>query len=210
MAIRGRARGLLTLGAATAAVIGLSAAPALAGTTATTFTVKPGGSITAKAGTTTLTDPKTGTTLTCKSSSGKGSVKKGSGLPGKGLGKITNLAFKSCTGPLGISFTVKTTHFPWSLNAVSFKNGVTTGTITGIHAKLSGPSCSAVVDGTKATANNGMVKATYTNSTGKLTVLPSGGNLHIYNVKGCAGLINSGDPSNFSGSYALSPKQTIT
>jgi hypothetical protein len=62
-----------------------------------------------------------------------------------------------------------------------------------------------------ATASStGTVKVTYTNSTGKLTTLTSGGNLHVFNVKGCAGLINSGDATTFSGSYAVSPKQTIT
>jgi len=34
--------------------------------------------------------------------------------------------------------------------------------------------------------------------------------LHVYNVNGCAGLINSGDATTFSGSYTISPKQTIT
>jgi len=104
---------------------------------------------------------------------------------------------------------VKTTHFPWHLNAVSFSSGVTTGTITGIHATLTGPSCSAVVDGTGATANNGKVTVKYSNSTGKLTTTGAG-NLHIYNVSGCAGLIGNGDGSSFKGSYAISPKQTIT
>lgn len=104
---------------------------------------------------------------------------------------------------------MKATHFPWHLNAVSFKNGVTTGTISGIHATLTGPSCSAVVDGTGVSANNGKVTATYTNSTGKLATTGAG-NLHIYNVNGCAGLINSGDGSSFKGSYTITPKQTIT
>ena len=104
---------------------------------------------------------------------------------------------------------MKTAHFPWHLNAKTFSGGVTTGSITGIHATLSGPSCSAVVDGTSATANNGMVTAKYSNSTGKLTTTGAG-NLHVYNVSGCAGLINSGDGSSFNGSYAISPKQTIT
>ena len=119
------------------------------------------------------------------------------------------MSFSNCTGPLGLQFTVKTSHLPWKLNAKTFKNGVTTGSITGIHATLTGPSCSATVDGTGATANNGMVTATYTNSTGKLATTGAG-NLHVYNVNGCAGLINSGDGSSFKGSYAVSPKQTIT
>ena len=207
MAILKRTGSMLAMGAAVAAVIGLSTAPAFA---ATTYTVKPGGNITAKAGKTTLKDKNTGSTLSCASSAGKGHVKSGSGLSGKGIGKITALTFAKCTGPLGLHFTVKTTHFPWRLNAKAYKNGVTTGTVTGIHALLSGPSCTATVDGTGAAKNNGMVKVKYSNKTGKLTTLAAGGNLHVYKVHGCAGLIKSGDATTFSGSYALTPKQKIT
>ena len=211
MTISKRAGSLLITGAALAGVLALSAGSALASTDAATWTATPGGTITAKAGTTTLKDTKSGSVLTCTSSSGKGSVKKGSGLSGAGLGSITALSFSNCTGPLSLTFTVKTTHFPWKLNANSYNasKGVTTGTITGIHATLTGPSCSAVVDGTSATANNGEVTATYTNGTGKLATTGAG-NLHIYNVKGCAGLISSGDGSSFNGSYTVSPKQKIT
>lgn len=184
------------IGTVTAAVIGLGAGTALA-TSAASWHVSPGGNFTAKSGTTTLKDPTTGTTLACKSS-------------GAGLGSVSSLSFSSCTGPLGLTFTVKSSHLPWKLNGVSYSSGVTTGTITGIHATLSGPSCKATVDGTGASKNNGMVKATYTNSTGILKVLTSGGNLHIYNVSGCAGLIHSGNTSTFSGSYKVSPKQKIT
>jgi hypothetical protein len=44
----------------------------------------------------------------------------------------------------------------------------------------------------------------------QLTVLATGGNLHIYNVSGCFGLINSGDTATFGGSYQITPKQVIT
>lgn len=207
MTIRRRTGRVFLMGTVAAAVVGLGAGTALA---ATAWHVSPGGSITAKSGKTTLRDPSTGTTLACKSSSGKGSVKKGTHTSGTALGSITSLSFSSCTGPLGLTFKVKSSHFPWHLNAASFKSGVTTGTITGIHATLSGPSCSATVDGTGATKNNGRVKATYTNSTGILKVLTSGGNLHIYRVSGCAGLIHNGNAATFSGSYKVSPKQKIT
>jgi len=212
MTILKRAGSALVTGVALAGMLALSASAAGAATNArvaATWTVKPGGAITAKAGKTTLTDKNTGSQLSCTSSSGKGTVKKGSGLSGTGIGSITALTFSNCTGPLGLTFTVKTTHFPWHLNAKTFSSGVTHGTITGIHATLSGPSCSAVVDGTGASANNGMVNATYTNSTGKLATTGTG-NLHVYNVSGCAGLINSGDSASFKGSYTVTPKQTIT
>ena len=207
MTILKRASSVLVTSAALAGVLGLGVGSAAA--VAATWTVKPGGAITAKAGKTTLTDKNTGSTLSCASSSGKGTLKHGSGLSGAGIGTISALSFSSCTGPLGLTFTVHTTHFPWHLNAVSFSSGVTTGTITGIHATLSGPSCSAVVDGTGASANNGRVTAKYSNGTGRLTTTGAG-NLHIYNVNGCAGLIHSGDAASFKGSYLVSPHQTIT
>ena len=208
MAILKRTGSVLFVGAAIAGVIGLSAAPALAAT----WTVKPGGTVAATSGKTTLTDTNTGVSLSCASSKGAATLKSGSGLSGTGIGSITSLAFNSCTGPAGLKFTVTTSHFPWSLNAVSFNStsGVTTGTLTGIHATLTGPGCSAVVDGTSATADNGKVSATYTNSTGVLKTLTTGGNLHTYSVSGCFGLIHSGDSATFSGTYAVSPKQTIT
>jgi hypothetical protein len=41
-------------------------------------------------------------------------------------------------------------------------------------------------------------------------VTTGAGNLHIYKVNGCAGLIASGDGTSFKCSYTISPKQTIT
>jgi hypothetical protein len=208
MAILKRTYGILFAGAATAAVIGMSAAPALA---ATTWSVSPGGAVTGTSGTTTLKDTTTGNSLTCKSSATKATLKKGTGLSGTALGSITSVTFATCTGPLGLTFTVKSNDLPWKLNAVSYDSstGVTTGTITGIDATLTGPSCSAEVDGTAAGKHDGEVKGTYTNSTGKLAILAAGGNLHIYDVSGCAGLIASGNASEFTASYTISPKQTI-
>ena len=202
-----RIAAILATGGAAALTLGLTAAPAFAAT----WTVSPGGNITGTAGKTTLTDTTTGNSLSCTSSSTSATLKSGSGLSGTGIGSVTAISFSNCTGPLGITFTVTPGHLPWKLNATSYNStsGKTTGTITGIHATLTGTGCSATVDGTGATANNGKVKVTYTNSTGKLTVLKTGGNLHVYNVSGCAGLINSNDATTFVGTYAISPKQTI-
>jgi len=200
-------RRMLVTGGATALAVGASAGVALA--LAITFSISPGGAITAKAGQTTLTDTKTGSVLTCASSSSSGTLKKGHGISGASLGTISKLSFSTCTGPLNLTFTVANSGFPWTLHGTSFKSGVTTGTITGIKSKLSGPGCSANVAGATATTT-GKVKVTYTNSSGALKVLATGGNLHVFNVQGCAGLIHSGDPTQFVGTYTVSPKQTIT
>lgn len=199
----------LIAGAATALLIATTA-PALAATP--TWSVKPGGNALGKAGTTVLLDTKTGQKLTCKHLTSKVTLKKGHHLAGAGIGLIKSLSFTGCTGPFGLTFTVQSNHLPWKLNAVSYNKakGITSGTITGIHATLKGNPCSAQVDGTGLTKNNGMVKVTYNNHTHKLIVLSSGGNLHVYKATNCAGLINSGDPSKFSAVNAVTPLQTIT
>jgi hypothetical protein len=207
---------VLLTGGVAALAVGIGATTAMA-VTATTWTVTPGGAVTGSAGTTTLKDTKTGTVLKCTSSATVATLKKGSGLAGAGLGKITSVTFKGsgpngeCTGPGGLLFvattSASTTH-PWKLNATSFSGGVTKGSITGVTASLSGNGCTATVGGTTATST-GKVTGTYTNSTHVLKV--SGGNLHIWNVSaGCLGLINNSDGSSFVGSYTITPAQTIT
>jgi len=210
MAIRKRlTRRVLFTGAATAVAVGVSAGVALA--VAITFSIHPGGNITASAGTTKLTDTNTGSVLQCTSSKSTGTLKSGSGISGANIGSIKTLTFSNCTGPLGLTFTVTNSGFPWTLHGTAFNatSGVTTGNITGIKSHLSGPSCSADVAGATATTP-GKVKVTYTNSTHKLKVLAGGGTLHVFNVSGCAGLINSGDATTFTGTYTVTPAQTIT
>jgi hypothetical protein len=197
------ATALLTAAAA-ATAIGFSASPALA---AGSWTVGPetSGPVDFTADSTTslvLTDNNTGTQLTCTSSSGTGDAQYGSGQDSDGIANVDSLDFTSCSGPGGITFTVGTSGFPWSLNAESYDgaSGVTTGTITDVVASLSGPLCSADVAGS--------VPMTYSNDG---TLSPTGGNgLTITNVSGCLGLIKSGDTAGFTGSYAVDPPVTIT
>jgi len=210
MGIRQRlTKSILLTGATTALVVGVAVGTAAA--LNVTFSITPGGAITASAGKTTLKDVNTGSVLSCTSSSSSGTLKSGHGISGSSLGTITALSFSNCTGPLGLTFTVTNSGFPWTLSGASFNatTGVTTGHIAGIKSTLTGPSCTAQVGGATA-GSTGKVKVTYTNSTHKLKVLASGGNLHVFNVVGCAGLINSGDATQFSGTYTVSPAQTIT
>ena len=197
----------LIASAATAAVIGLAAAPAFA--TAATWTVKPGGATTGKAGTTTVTDVTANQSVTCTSSATTGSFKRGSGLAGAGIGTVTSLKVSGCS-VLGMSISVTLTG-TMPVNALSFNSTTKTVamSITKIHGSLSTSGCSATIDGTGAAAHNGRVKATYADTTGKLHVLKIGGNLHLYNVN-CFGVINSGDSVNFTTTYTLTPKQVIT
>jgi hypothetical protein len=194
--------------AATASVIGLAAAPAFA--RATTWTVTPGGSVTAKAGKTTINDTTAGQSLTCTSSTAKGTLKSGSGLPGAGIGTFASLSFSGCTiAGFSLSATLTGT---MPLNAVKFHPASNTAsmTITGIHGTInvSSLSCGATVDGTSATAHNGTVTAKFNNVTHKLKVLTAGSNLHLY--KNTCPVINNGDSVNFTANYKTIPAQTIT
>jgi len=175
---------------------------------ASTWTVSPGGSFTAS-GSGQVKDTKTGTVAKCTSIKiTKATLKKGSGLSGSKIGTINDPTFSGCTIAT-ISVTVATEDLPWHLNAVSCSSkGVVTGTLTGVELAASAPGCSATLEGT--TATNGKIKVTYTNSTGALKLLPTGGNLTAENVSGCFGLVNNGDPQDASGSLTVSPKQTIT
>jgi hypothetical protein len=203
MAIAGGMGRVLVVSAVTAAVIGLTAGPALAAT----WTVSPGGAVTAVSGTTTLIDTQTLMGVSCGPSTAQGSLTAGTGLSGVGIGKITSLTFTHCDN--GATLTAGA--FPWHLNALSYNSlaMVTTGTITGIHITLTG-GCNAVFDGTGPGAHNGLVNVKYSNSTGKLHVLKPGG-LHAYNVtpNGCDGFF-SGNFVTLGATFTVTPKQTIT
>jgi hypothetical protein len=205
--MRNRIGAALFAAGAAALAIGFGTSSSFAAT-ATTWSVSPGGPISGAAGTTVLKDTTTGTTLTCTSSALTGSLKKGHGLAGKGLGTVTSVAFNNCT-VAGQTLSLSSGTVAWKLNAVSYASGVTHGTISGIHLTISSSVCSATIDGTGATAHNGRVSITYSNSTHKLKILPKG-NLHVYNVSGCLSLINNNDAGTITSTYAVSPAQTIT
>jgi hypothetical protein len=200
---RTTASGLAVVAVATAAAFAVGS-PAFADPT---WTVTPGGATTATSQNTTVKDTATGTTLTCASSTVSASTQGGSGLSGTAIATVSSVTVSGCKGPLGISFGGTVSSLTAALNAISYANGVTTGTLSGISGNASGFLCSASVAGPSATTP-GTVEGTYTNSTHTLTV--TGGDLHIWNVWGCFGLIQSGDPLSISASYVLSPAQTIT
>src|ERR1700733_1449035 len=198
---------LLSSGAAVVA-LGLGTTAAMASSVDATWTVSPGGSVKAS-GSGQVKDAKTGTVAKCKSIKMSGTAKHGKGLSGAGIATIKSGSFTGCTIAT-ISVKVASNGLPWKLNAVSYKNGVTTGTISGVDLKATAPGCTASLDGTKAGADNGKITATYSNSTGVLKLVGTGGNLHTWGVSGCFGLVKNGDPEHASGSLKMSPKQKIT
>jgi hypothetical protein len=130
-----------------------------------TWTVSPGGSISITGTNYGLRfkDTKTGTALTCPTKIG-GNLKHGSGLSGRKVGSIKTA--KSGCYTLAITYTAS--HPPWYLNAKDYdaSTGVTHGSISGIHLRVSGTGCAGQIDGTAADADDGVLPVTYTNSTG--------------------------------------------
>lgn len=202
------ARSMFAVAAAVlAAIPGVT--PVLA---ATSWTVRPGGPVSMKSGKFVLKDTTTAQALTCQSSALGGALRGGSGLPGTGIGSIMTVGFTNCSGPLGFRFTLQARDLPWHLNFSSYNamTGVVTGSLSHLQMKLSFPGCTAVIDGTSGTASDGSVKVSYADSTGVLQTRTAGGNLHFYNVRGCAGLVVTGDSATIGATSAVSPEQTIT
>jgi len=211
--MRTRIGGLALAGAAAlAGVAALAMGPGSASSaTATTWTVRPGGAITATAGKTTLKDTTTGLEMVCNSARMSGTLNGGVGLQGTGIGSLATATFH-CPSPIVPPFRLTARGLPWHLNMVSYNTSASVGrgTISHLELMLTGPSCSAVVNGTGGTTADGVVAVSYTNTTGKLTIHTAGGNLHWFHVNGCAGLVGDGDPATLSAAYAVSAHQEIT
>ena len=77
-----------------------------------------------------------------------------------------------------------------------------------MEISAAGPGCGFVIDGTGGGASDGMVKFTDSDRTHQVEI--SGGNLHIFKVNGCAGLVANGDPVSLTASFTLAPTQSIT
>ena len=199
---------ILAVGGAAVLVAALGVPAALA---AGTWTVRPGGGIQAKSGRFAATDTTTGTLLRCTFSTASGTFKSGSGLPDADAGSLSAVSVTGCAGP--VIFHLQASGLPWRVNLSSYNaaQGVARGTIGHLHLMLSGNDCTAVIDGTSATPHDGRVTFRYVDSTGRLKVLATGGNLHYYDVSnGCLGLIDSGDPVTLSVTYTVTPKQAVT
>lgn len=186
--------------AATGGIVGFAAAPALAA--ASTWNVTSGGHFTAlnTTGQDVFTDttPASSPTITCPVShvKGAGSIPNGTSVPGKSIGSVSSyhpgFTGATCSGPFGIAFTGANTT-PFHVNANSSVNGVAHGSITNINLKATGTgivNCDFSVTGTAF--------GTYNNSDGGILSV-SRATLHVTNVTGCGGLINSSDNATFRG-----------
>jgi hypothetical protein len=205
--MRKRLTTVLLSGGAVALALSLGATTVQA-TTAATWTVKPGGSISIS-GSVQATDTTTGTVVKCTSVKLSGTLKKGSGLSGTGIGSITKASFTDCT--LGtISVTVTAEDLPMRVDVLKYtmpKRVVWFGLFRWLWW-IRATACSADLQG-KDGAAKGYTYADYSDSSAKLTLGPKD-NLVAASVSGCLGLVNNGDPQMLSGDNTMSPKQLIT
>ena len=93
--MRKRIAAALVSGGAIVWSLSLGATSASA-TSANTWTVSPGGSLSGT-GTAQIKDTKTGTVAKCKTIKLAGTLKKGKGLSGTGIGSVTKASFSDCT-----------------------------------------------------------------------------------------------------------------
>jgi hypothetical protein len=212
MAIWKRAGGAICGAIAAAAVVGLSIAPAMAmPATSLRAKVTGGGSITATAGTTTLTDGAV--KVTCSSSKATGSIKNGthSGAEPK-VGTTTKLSFTHCENALTGPVSNKPSGYPYSISVDSkTKSGDTAGIIGPVTVAVSTTDCTFTVTGS--------APGYYSNSKHELVVtpkLPKGlkasktAKLTISKVDGCAGIVKNGQHPTFSTTYRVSRHVKIT
>jgi hypothetical protein len=189
--------------------VGLGAAPSLAAASMT-WTVRPGGAFSAaSSGPVKFKDTKTGSEIDCRSVTMSGALRSGRGLDSR-LGRISAVTIPNCGN--FIVFHVTAGDLPWPVLASAYDPalGTTTGTFSGVHIGWAGPGCTAAIDGTSATANDGVAGFSYTNGTRTMKLLASGGNLHFRYVHGCAGLIVTGDRATITGTFTVTPPQQIT
>jgi hypothetical protein len=119
---------------------------------------------------------------------------------GNPLGTINRITYRNCT-MFGLPTLQIIPHLPWTMNGLTYANGVTTMSITGIAASVNGTGCSFTAAGSAT--------ATYSNTTGLLTVVNQ--NTVVTSVSGCLGLITQGTRvALLSRSYAISPPPVIT
>jgi hypothetical protein len=190
-----------------AALLGLTA-PAAA-TTASTWTITPGGDITGRSGIIALKDTSSGTALQCRSSTIGATLKSGHHQANP-IGQVTSVTFAPCDGPDGLDFTVSATASParrWPVTADTHRRRVTRGTIGNIKLDITGTGCRATVGGTTA-GSPGTAGFRFINVEDALEI--GGGTLHAGDVSGCPGLFVGGDAFTWTGGYKVVPPQTVT
>lgn len=214
MTTRSRAASLLFAAATTAAVVGMSATPAMAATTLT-IKVTGGGAYRATATKTVLSDHGINvnctSTSTKKASTASGSIPNGTrrGTVPVKVGTAVKLSFNNCAGPLGrVTTHIHSLPYLVKVDSKTTSTGKTDGLITGVNVSVSMTGCSFKVTGS--------APGFYNNRKHLLIVTPKlptkarvRARLTVSGVSGCAGLVHNGDHPTYVGTYKVSRKITI-
>lgn len=199
-------RATLLAGATAALMMAAGTIPASAATA--TWTVTPGGAFhPGEEEFSNIVDHTSGNTIRCADVGVAGTFKEGSGLTNP-VGKIKAAEGERLQCNSGeYSFYATLGSDPMGLWALTYNasKGLVNGQVRGIDLNLSSvtgyPACAGNIDGTAASANDGMVPFQFSNGTtgdtGGLVLDRTGGNMHAYNVTGCNNLISSGDSITF-------------
>lgn len=219
MTIRKRIGRLLFASAATAAVVGLCAAPALASVPlSTTLRVKisGGGKFTATAKAVAFRDGRI--PFTCQArgktpaSSASGNIPSRShmGASPVNVGTVTTLKFGgTCGSPIG-GLAMKAMGEPYlvAIDSKTNSKGQTDVLINGMKIHFKIPGCSFDV--------TGPASGFYTNGKHSLTMTPklpvkdtTSARLTVSHLSGCEGLVKNGNHLTFNGTFTLSRKVTI-
>ena len=144
-----------------------------------------------------LSDASTGGKISCAAPFVQPNYKGGMGLTHT-LVTLKLQSFRACKLPDGTAVKVTPVTSSWSMIGEQFNPaanlGATTGRVRGVSLSFSGSSCSGVLDGTAAGANDGTLTYQYYNNPHWLVFRTWASTLHAYDVSGCAGIFGDGDP----------------
>ncbi|MDV9190404.1 hypothetical protein R6L23_19665 [Streptomyces sp. SR27] len=190
-------------GAASAAfVLAVSPASAVA---STVWTVNPTPASFTAANSGNIVLSVNGIAMTCTKSNASGTMQSATGNPAT-VGSISSIAFGAsgapCTSVLGNVTTVPTT--PWTIVAQDYTaaTGVTKGYVGNVDATVTVGACVFRV--------TGKASSTYTNSTGKLAVASTSGELNVVSSTNCGSAVPVGAKPLFTGAYLAKVSGTST
>lgn len=195
--------------AAALAVVAAAPSPARSDADADTWTVSPGGAVSATAPAEIRNTTK-GWTIRCTASL-SGAALAGSGHSGYGLLSFDQGSLTGCTGPNSLTTAVTTVNLPWDLYAGSYDatQGRTAGTFSNVELTLDASNgCRA--DVTASDGAPGWADATYTNADRTLTLSGTHLNVTFTNFRCTADLVATGDAIELAAALPVTPAQTLT
>ncbi|MFE6224114.1 hypothetical protein [Streptomyces sp. NPDC057854] len=197
-------RNLAVVAGAASAAFALAVSPASA-VASTVWTVTPSPANFAATNSGNIVLSVNGIAMTCTKSTASGTMQSATGNPAT-VGSISAIAFGAsgtpCTSVLGNVTTVPTT--PWAVKVLDYTaaTGVSKGYIDNVDAKVTVGACVFRV--------TGKASGTYTNSTGKLAVASTAGELTVVSATNCGSAVPVGAKPTFKGDYLVKVSGTTT